>query len=90
MARFKVKHIFTIGNRGQVLAGEILEGEISSGDLIRVLANDTALIIKVKSVELVDHKGKTDIALVLGSLEPDVQEVLKVTVGRAVSIVKTR
>jgi hypothetical protein len=89
MARFKVKYIFTLADIGQVLAGEILEGEVSAGDLIRILVNDSALIIRIKSVELVNDRGKTDVGLLIGFLDNDVQEKLAVIAGRAVSIVKT-
>ena len=87
MARFKVNNIFTSANQGQVLEGEVMDGEIAAGSLIKVLINENALSIKIKSIEYIDVKEKTEIKLLIGFLDKDVQEKLKIIVGRTVSIV---
>jgi GTPase len=88
MARFKINNIFTVTDRGQILEGEITEGEIAPGDLIRLLINDNALSIKIKSVEYIDHIGqKTKIGLIVGPFDKNVQEKLRVIIGRTVSII---
>ncbi|MDB4903462.1 MAG: hypothetical protein JWQ63_2743 [Mucilaginibacter sp.] len=87
MARFKVNNIFTLTNHGQVLEGEVMDGEIAPGNLIRVLINENALSIKIKSVEYIEGKEKTEIRLLVGFLDKDVQDKLKIIVGRTISIV---
>ena len=87
MSRFKVNNIFTVANQGQVLEGEVMDGEIEPGDLIKVLINENALSIKIKSVEYINGKGKNEIGLLVGFLDKDVQENLKIIVGRTVSVV---
>lgn len=87
MARFEVNNIFTLTNQGQVLEGEVMDGEITAGDIIKVLINENALSIKIKSVEYIDSKEKTEIRLLVGFLDKDVQDKLKIIVGRTISIV---
>jgi hypothetical protein len=87
MARFQVNNISTLTNQGQVLEGEVMDGEIAPGNLIRVLINENALSIKIKSVEYIDGRGKNEIGLLVGFLDKDVQENLKIIVGRTISIV---
>jgi hypothetical protein len=83
MARFKVNNIFTLTNQGQVLEGEVMDGEIAPGNLIRVLINRHALSIKIKSVDNIDG---SEIRLLVGFLDKDVQENLKIIIGRTISI----
>lgn len=87
MAAFKVNKIFKIIKRGVVLSGIIVDGEISSGDLLLLEADQDTLKLKIKSVEYVDYgQGYAEIGLILGAIEDEVNDLLRMTAGNIVAI----
>jgi hypothetical protein len=91
MAKFKINSTFKLTLREQhVLLGDIIEGEIGPGDLIQISIDDDQSNIKIKSVEYVDEisNRRTQIGLLLESLNEATVERLKIIVGQTVTIIK--
>ena len=61
MASFKIKSVFCIQNRGQVVAGDIINGEVSSVDFVQIPCEGNMIGLEINSVEFLDHIGEKKI-----------------------------
>ncbi len=88
MAKFKIKKIFRVTNRGLVLSGNITEGEINPGDLIQLSLNGGMIKLKIQSVEYVDSaNGTTEIGLIIESLNNNLKTLLDMMADQTVLVI---
>ncbi|WP_342644835.1 hypothetical protein [Mucilaginibacter sp. CSA2-8R] len=52
---FKINHTFSLQQRGVVLTGTLLEGTVDSGNYLKIPRQPEELLLKIVSVEYVDH-----------------------------------
>lgn len=84
MSKFKVTNLFSIVNRGQVLAGHIIEGDVKSGDLIQYTSGGLLQEFKINSVEAINSK-ESEVGLMIDSPFVPLQEMI----GQTISIIKS-
>ncbi len=80
---FKIHAVFKLHQRGLVLTGNLLDGNVKSGDFLKMSDNSEPSLLKIISVEYVDHlrNQQAELGLIIESDSQHLLDLIKNLAG---------